>query len=522
MLKLIKNEFIKEYTIKRIIFIGILFAVISLVYIWINIKSTSVEMANHEELLENYKSALIRDQKSYDKDPTPDNLYMLKSGEVLTKRVQVSYEMNPNYDYWRDSLIGNIYMAKLRMVSLEMIKSGIDPASFSMGSIYIGYSMDQINDLIEGYQAESDKYAAILATNLYYKYVEVQIEELNDELNRVNDELAEGSKDYNLKDRLYPIEEEIRIKQLIVKNKIVTDDDKRVKEAEYLINIIANKKVILSKEDFAKDSFTALRYDNYEQYYEMTSDANEKIDNELKIGWYAMEHNLSNAGSPFLNIIDEIYIIFIFVTFIMVIRASTTITSENNSGTIKLLLTKGASRFKIAIAKILNILLSTYLTYFAFLLVFIIVGSFFFDITDLFSPKLAVIKDVVVEKSYFLWLLKNIFIVSLPTFFLGSLSFLLSIITLNGVLASCTCIFLSMTGLMIKGMIVASYMFFLKNTPLAYLSMIDFVDKHNFLSSYHTDASIFSVSAGIAILIISGALCYIISVIIFMKRDVRN
>jgi ABC-2 type transport system permease protein len=334
--------------------------------------------------------------------------------------------------------------------------------------------------------------------------------------------MEQGQTDYYRSIQASVLEEKIRVGHFIVDHKIATNDDIRVEEAEIIYNNIGSKRELFAEVDFGKEAFNATEYKDYAQYKEMVTIYNNNIDNEIAMSWYAIEHNFPHASSKFLNTIDNSYGIFIFITLLMIIRASSTLVSEYHSGTIKLLLTRGSSRLKIITSKIINIILSSYILSLLFIIIFIIVGSFFFDINDLLAPKLAVIGGTVVEKSYIIWLLKNILIITLPMIFLGSFSFLLASITLNGIIASGTTIFLSLVGLNMMSFITGSYMFFLKYTPFAYLNMTGFASHHMGISDAPLTPSIFSFNSGISILLISTLICYGIGIIIFKTRDIKN
>lgn len=521
MIGLIKNEFIKEYTLKRIIFILLFFVIITIGFILFRSGSTSIEGMSENDALDLYKNQLVVSQKAYDKNKTLDNLHNLMGNKIFVEYYQSLVDEHIPYGDWRSDLVGNIMLLKLKMTPLAIIKGGAAPDSFEAGKNYKDYSVEQIDKEIEDYQGQIEQLNEALKSNKYYVYVGVKINSLNDELDGLNNQIKQGVTDYNISQALRT-KEEIKISNFVVSHKITTNKDKRVKESEAILSAIVSKQEVLSEVDFKKDFFKATQYKDYKQYKEMVTAYNKGIDNEIKMSWYAMENNFFHAGSPFLNVIDESYVIFIFITFLMIMRASSTLTSEFNSGTIKLLLTKGASRLKIVTAKIINVLLSSYLMAFAFLLTFIIIGSFFFDISDLLSPKLEVINNVVIQKSYVLWLIKNILIVTVPMVFLCGLSFLIAIITLNGIIASGTSIFILLLGIEMMGFIVGSYMFFLKYTPFAYLNMTSYTSSHIASNNYHFMPSIFSLNQGVIILLLSTLIVYGISIIIFMRRDIKN
>jgi hypothetical protein len=187
MLGLIKNEFIKEYTIKRIIFITILFIVISLGFILLNgaLSNMVIEGNDSKTMLENFKRELKIDQANYEKNKTADNFLHIKTREIMIEEQQLIVDKNLSIDGWRYYALGDAMLLKIRMAPLLMIQSGIDPSSFSAGAQYVDYSMDQINNEIANYQSKIERLLKAFDSNKYYNYVAYQIDDNGEELNRI-------------------------------------------------------------------------------------------------------------------------------------------------------------------------------------------------------------------------------------------------------------------------------------------------------------------------------------------------
>lgn len=272
--------------------------------------------------------------------------------------------------------------------------------------------------------------------------------------------------------------------------------------------IIINSK--LSEEEYYVE-YPNGSYDRYLSNYELY--INESID-EVKL------NNLYIDSKLFL--FENIYKAQVFLSIVSIIIGSVIMLNEYKNGTIKMFLNKGFSRFKIFMSflicyLILIVILNLFL-FFVYTLSLIMVSHSL----ELFNLKIpSLLSDEVVYVNYYFKSFSKFLINMIPVVFIGLFSFCLSAICLNRLVVISVSFFLDVFGIVIFQWLLEYKFRFLMYTFLPYLDYTIFNDKLDiilFNMQYGTNLSLFN---GNFILAFTLIIMFILSLMLFIKRDIN-
>ena len=162
-----------------------------------------------------------------------------------------------------------------------------------------------------------------------------------------------------------------------------------------------------------------------------------------------------------------------------------------------------------------------YLVWLIGLLIISLISGFKFGFNDLFDPKLIVSSGKVIEINYYLYIIKNIFIASIPIICFLSILFFLSTVFLH---TSLTVGVTSVLGIISPFMWLMNMTGNFKQivyTPLWYFDLgFIFNNSEHYIESLRKVS--YSLQEGFNISILITLILYIISNIVYIKRDIKN
>ena len=154
---------------------------------------------------------------------------------------------------------------------------------------------------------------------------------------------------------------------------------------------------------------------------------------------------------------------------------------------------------------------------------FLIVG-FYSGFGDLFTSKLVICHDKVVEINYWLWYFKELFICGIPICCFQVILFGLSALTLSTSFTASIVSILTVFSFMIWFLISQlglTFLSFLSYTPIPYLDY--WMVRYN--SRYYLESivreNLFS-NYGIVISLVVAVGCALITIFVYEKRDIKN
>ena len=446
MINLIKCEFIKNYSIKKIIFI-IIFLVISLLLL---IKKEevynygiTVSVSNMYSKI-NFNSSYRNAKVKYSDNNNFINEDILNIFNDLEDTYNhIDKNINMNKDIWQKNAI-DILIGKLSR------KYAIKRINCTDSNDILKYTSNY--ETI--YSSDSDLYRYI--KNNYMEFLSedsgsvslITLNNLDDEINELENALKSNKYymyvDYNYKNSFkYTSIRGVKIDnkysesvKYIIDNKIEDEDDFRAINAYNYYSFVYVKNFI----NFSDND----RYKPQDKYNEnirrILKDEERIVDysfkNEVKNDLeYVIRYNFKKYVNS-KNYMNRGLSLGFFVLIILIISNSGIISREHDRGTIKLLLTKPIKRDKILLSKFLYLILDMYFIWIIGLIILFFICGIKFGFYDLFTPKIIILFGKVTSINYLLWYIVSLIICSIPIIFMLSFMFMLSSTIKSGALTS--------------------------------------------------------------------------------------
>ena len=525
IINLIKSEFIKNYSVKKLIIISfimliftILFVEVSKIYYQINsdIQSSQLYLAN---------TKIEIDRLSNIKNRTLEEEYNLKIHQInyQTYSYLETLKMRRSDDY-RIVLMDQILFSLSNKLAIEIykenynspdIKKICNTSNNTFNSKFegvinhiCGFSLEEITDMYQKDIKIIDDYTNILKSNSYYMYVKYQL------------------------DNNYLDEETSKLAKIIVDNKVKDDDNYLSHNMREYQSLITASSFIPEKEnEFKVDDYYAItNYKDYIRYH--TYLKNEAVQNQ-KIIMYSSKHQIphdlsfsydNNVNTPYQTTKTYVNLILHYSIIVMIlvsITSSGIVSKEHSSGTIKNIITSPVKRWKILLSKFIYLILHTYIIWLIGLIFLIIYSGIRFGFADLLTPKLIFINNHVVEINYFIYLLKELFVASIPVVFFLSILLFLSAITLNTSITTSTT---SVIAILSMFNWYICYKFDIKVLAYIPFTILDMGFIHDKIQEYTNIFKVMDFNYGIVIIIsiILTLIMYLITAIIYSKRDSKN
>ncbi|MCJ8008980.1 ABC transporter permease [Lederbergia wuyishanensis] len=289
-----------------------------------------------------------------------------------------------------------------------------------------------------------------------------------------------------------------------------------------IIGVGGITKYVESKEKPANDNWkqelTAQNEQNKQQLADIEFAApslKEYLTKETAINEYRIEHNMPPENSYSVwSFIKDSSDLTSFVGLLVIIIASGIVAHEFSWGTIKILLIKPYSRWKILMAKYITTILYL-LTMLAILFTIVsILGLILFGKGTGDNVHLAYVNGAVVEQNLLLYLIKTYILNSLSVFLLTTMAFMISAVFRNSGLAIGISIFLLLMGGTITNLLAAKFDW-AKYSLFANTNLMQYVDGMPLVEGM-------TLSFSIIMIIIYFIIFHAMAFVFFTKRDIAT
>lgn len=515
ILDLIKSEFIKNYTFKKITLLVVVL-IVSIIGI---VSVAENQLSENASYIESQLDYFEDDYKYYKRSPLQDNLkdewchlYYQENIEMYRFFLNDKNYQNINASSWQLNVAQNILL-------VDDLNFWVDKYLENKKYNFVNNDRYYLIDLYDNYIKQFDdmkktellelkeklkKYKTnlenLLSENKFYQYVEFWIEQknadnkspliLNSNLSYLDQEELNNILKYEIAD-----ENDYRVKNMYQKSNLMTYSY----NSDYVINIENHK---------TKEYWAILDYSiqNNKQHDIMYGGINVPVKSK-----YIHTKTIVNLILPFA----------IIIMILVIITSGDVVSKEHSSGTEKLLLTSSNKRWKIHFSKFAYIILNTYIIWFSAFLLLCIYAGIRFGFEDLLTPKLIYQSCKVIEVNYLLYTMKQILYCSIPVISLVSIVFMLSTITLNTTITIGVSMILVMISPFLWHFIQLLNLKILAYTPIPYLMFSQVINlSEGYLKTL--DICNLSVSYGIIISIVTIGICYSISHYVYTKRDIKN
>lgn len=374
-------------------------------------------------------------------------------------------------------------------------------------------------DLKKTYQdnlKEIEMYEKILYENKYYVYLD-EFKIVNDYIPLLKEKKVESENDFRaINYRQYNHVRYSRLEQEIISEDMFTN----------------GKNMSFGK---VYDDAT-YEFDNYKNYLRYQDILKKEAEKNKEILIYSTKNDIKHDISYYYDdlwqlresqyitsktCINNIFHLSVIVLIIVSITSGGIVSREHNSGTIKNIITTPVKRWKILLSKFIYLILHTYIIWFMLLIIFVIYTGIRLGFSDIFSPKLLYRGGRVVEVNYILYLIKDMLVAGLPMIAFLSILFMLSTVTLNTQITVGITTILSIISPIIWFVIYTTKLYFIKYIPIFYFDLGFILNKSKEYSIFLKNTSI-DINLGIIVSLICIVVCYFITNIIYIKRDIKN
>ncbi len=521
-INLIRSEFIKNYSIKKLLLI-ILTMLISVLVIGEYFLLIQRPQSNRsykitiDHLDQEYQQLLSKENKNINDE---FELYYYKAQIEIEKYF---YENKIDQD-WHEELIWSIFDRLMENKVIDIIKNYPDQINLDNicnsnivnndTRIYreareLCDNHDNIDDIENENNRVIDDYKKLLKENKYYLYLSYQIS------NDFNESKSSGK---------------MELAKTIIDEKIEDASDFRV------LNYLQYSEPV--KCDSIDDDFIIFETEEEKEEYIKKCFRMEKVDKSIEksaIILYSSKHNIphdisysdwrgpdhSDTYTTSKHLTNKVFHLSIVVIILVAITSSGIISGEHNKGTIKNLISSPVKRWKILLSKFIYLILHMYIIWLIGLIIMYFYAGFRLGFNDLLLPKLVYTGSKVVEVNYFLYLLIQMLVSGIPVIACLSILLFLSTVTLNtAVTASITSIlgimppilFYICSNFEIKSLIYLPFMYFdcglIYDAGEWYIRILDQFD--------------LSLGGGIIISLITIFVLYVTTNIVYIKRDIKN
>lgn len=550
---LIKNEWIKQYKKVSIKVILILIIIASFAAPFVlKYFNNSNDM---KWTVDNYKHNIEWKQMEQDGLATEAKNY-----EINKKIIQLDIDMynlkideKISWNDWRDQVLSEAVLNLKTIEILNGIKSGI-PVNELLNGIYdfdhayleqfYSMSKEELEKEIETLSKKANDSYSVVKENNYMSYLseviknsEKEIEENKKTLTVMNEELTKNKDDEKLKKQIDMTSNSIKsMEETLAANKYRYDNnieyDSNSWKHNTIEDVIASINVkgeeLLNEEQFKQQFSYEINRNNYTyEKYKADRDARiAKAESDLKLDWYSLENNIPQVqySNDARKSLQSTYIIYVNIAIILcIIIGGGIVSSEYSTGTVRLLMIRPVSRWKILLSKLVSVLMVGYGAMFVALLINIVSSGIAFSFKDLSIPIIALKEGAIVHQNFILSLMPNFLFVSISLIFIIAVVFTLSTVIKNTALA----VGLTMVGFLgsMPATIVGGQlgMLWLDKTFIPYVNLTSYIDGGSFMIQQLKQAGMnLSATSGSIQLIILSVILIGISFVVFSKRDVKN
>ncbi|WP_297517334.1 ABC transporter permease [uncultured Clostridium sp.] len=463
-------------------------------------------------------------------------------------QVQLLIDSKVEATGWRYNVANEYLMTLTQIDTIHLLKENITPATI-LASLPPQVSPQTIKETLA---IPSSEYASALKkldakktklyndvkNNNYIGYFtkeitsnKAQVKNLEKELTALNAKLKKEPTSMDLKtqitklnDTINTLNSIIKIDQYRVDHKIPFS--KKNWKSATLTNLEqlagSSQTQMATKTQFLSSPHKSV---TYEQYVAKFKQDQMITNNKIKANWYSLEHNIpqtqfQNASSrdvtnSFVALYSMIAIVF------TLILASGLISAEFSKGTIKLLLIRPVSRFKILLSKLIAVYIIGYFVLFGSMILLTISSGILFGFSDYLTPILKISSGVIVTHAYIGSLILAILYLSLSVLLFTTLAFTLSIVTKSTAASLASSLIIFIGAPIITIILFTKDFIWFDITPLPYLNL-PFVGVIKVFSSMFNSKAILSHSLGGIEVAILTIILAIIGFVVFIKSDVNS
>lgn len=444
---------------------------------------------------------------------------------------------------WRYNEADLYYNSLLKEDSLKFLKEGISlelilgelPEDANVQGIKsaLETSSNNLNNEIDKTTEETAHIKDMIVKNDYLSYLDSKIKNTNTSIDSMNKELVNLNKEYSknkdnnllkenidaLNINLSKAKNDLKIDKYRYDNKIPYDINNWKSNTLNLISmqsgVLLNKK--LTKDKYMLHPIKGISYEKYEKMYNKNKTSAE---NTIKESWYSLKHNIPNpnvkiGGRNLLS--SSLPVVIVLVTILGAILAGSVVSKEFSTGSIRLLLIRPVSRFKVLISKLLGVIIISYIILFISTICSLLGSGISGGFSDFTNGVVKVSSGDIVVHNYFGQMIAHLLFISISLLFIICVAFILSTITRSTAISVAISIILFIGSFIIVLIGFSHGYYVISETPLPYINLAIV----SLLTHLYPQAMLNNLSGGIELIVVS-IILIIISVMVFKSKDITN
>lgn len=528
LIQLIKSEIIKNNSIKRWILIVLILTISCIGLVEFQALSYRTTQTEVEPFLQNYQN---RYQELLNKpNHTLEEDYLFTLYSAYFQLFDYLHQKGDHYNNWKtvigydaidlflENKVIQLFLEQPENNDLQQICQNDGTGSFSpfqskVSSFCHDYTKESLEETFLGNQKKLETYQTLLEKDEYYLYLQ-----------------------YLKEQNLVPSYAK-KIVDVLIENKLKDSSSYLIQNCSQYANLYfrfdsANQEDIPF---ICGDTYPSNSIDDYQEHIQYYRKLKEESRRNREIILYSTIHHIPHDllfDSDFAISSQDVYFtsktavnqvlhLSIIVMLLVAITSGGIVSNEHSRGTIKNILTTPIRRWKFLLSKFLYLILHTYFIWFLGLAIISIYTGIRYGFTDLMTPKLIFQGGHVVEVNYYLYLLQQILIASIPVICFLSILFFFSSITLNTQVTVGITTILSILSPILWFCCYNFHFYLPIHTPFLYFDCGMIFLKSNFYLETSKFVPV-SLSCGIGICIVTTILLYLITNMIYIKKDVKN
>ncbi len=549
---LIKNELIKQYkkTSVKVIVILILLASIML--------PVALKFLDNREGAKWYIDSYNQDIQWQQTEIT--NIDSSKKNKDIQKKIyeenikksQILIESNVSWDDWRNEVAREASNKSKEAIILSGISEGlvgeelffnIDEFDINMFNEYLGMSKDKLQNIIDSKNKESKELYDSVIKNDYLVYLGKNINSSKEEIKNLKstikiseDEVKKNpnNKNYvtsleNSKIQLDALEKRLKATEYRYNNKIPYDNKnwKNNTIRDIANRIDENGERLLSETEFTQyNSAEIAKGYTYEEYKKDYEKKTKSIEQAIALDWYSLENDIPQVkfDNDIRNSLDRTYLMYVSVAIILcIIIGGGIVSSEYSTGTVRLLMIRPVSRWKILFSKLISVFIIGYGVLLTTVILNIISSGIVNGFGGLATKVISFSGETIVKQNFVISIIPKLLFSSISLIFIIALVFAISTIIKNTALAvGLTTV--AYLGSSVATMIMASLgMRWVGKTILPYMNLSTFITNSDYTEMFKSQYSIvLNSTMGAIQLSVFATILIIASFLVFQKRDVMN
>ncbi len=534
IINLVKSEFIKNYNVKRWLIITIVLIIASLFLIRYT-DNLLEEKATYDDTgleisIESFENALNNLQKKEEKTLDDEYEMFFSRNYIDYMNILLNKKINHQND-WKFAFIDEQVLPTLsenflieKIVNEQRYEEVLEFCDYKdeNSSVYgikicqnilsadidNGRNLTKLEELYKNNLQTITDYQQLLEEDKYYLYLQYQVDHGKIE----KDEFV----------------------QILLDKKVETNTDFLGLNYLQYQRLEENAEIeIMDEEEY--NQTPSGDYASYQEYVTYNTKLKNDAIKNREILLYSTEHEIEHdisynlldgvtEGIRYMNTkikVNQVFHLSVVVMIIVAITNSGIISREHSKGTIKNIITTPVQRWKILLSKFIYLLLDTYLIWLLGLVIISLLAGIQYGFNDLLDPKLVYVGGQVKEVNYYLYILKDIFLASIPIICFLSVLFFLSAVTLNTSLTVGIISSLSVVSFFLWIMMITNSFPNIVYTPFWYLDCGYILSNAEIYVDSLRNVS-YNLGTGIISSLIISIILYILTNIVYIKRDIKN